>query len=101
MKKPSAAAQEAAATIGYYFLNFFKGDYQKTNEYINKLGITNIEVDENSIKIYSGRPGLLIGRHGVHAEGIGKVFPNKKFLIEESFCWSDYMYPYDPADYFE
>lgn len=99
MKKPPTATQEIAAAIGEYFLHFFEGDMVKTREYIAKLNILDIRADEHSVTIATPRPGIIIGKKGIHFYGLESAL-NKKLLIEETFSWNDYLMPYDPADYF-
>lgn len=94
MKKPSAKEREIAEKIGLYFLEQNDQDYTVTAKIIRDLEITNIEVDDFYIHIYTARPGLLIGRKGQNIDGLQKLF-DKKIDIIESFTWAAYITPVD------
>lgn len=94
MKNPPQNTRDIGLVIGNYFLSYFENDYQKTGDYIRDLSITDIQDNGNIIVISTSRPGLLIGRKGIHIEGLTKTL-NKKIEIIESFSWADIITPVD------
>lgn len=94
MKKPPQDAQQVGLQIGEYFLQQNGENYEKTREFLRDLSITNIIVSETGITVETARPGLLIGRKGIHIDNLVEKL-QKKINIVESFSWADYITPVD------
>jgi hypothetical protein len=77
--------QKLLRTFGYIILRHLEGDYDKTDQFLYSMGITNAEYSEDTKKftIVLQRPGLLIGKRGELINHILKEF--RKELKEETF----------------
>lgn len=94
MKKPSPRLEEICIQIGLYFLEYQREGYVMTTGFIHDLCISDIQETDDVITITTARPGLLIGRKGVHFDGLTARL-KKKIQIVESFCWADFIAPRD------
>jgi len=96
---PSEKHREVCSIIGYYFLTYFRGDFQKTEQFINSLHITDVRINNNGkVIVCCARPGLFIGRKGIHCEAIKQDLGNigYEFDVYESFSWNDFLAPFNP-----
>jgi len=62
---------EVARSIGYFYEKKYN-DTQKSLNEINMVGINNIEVVGEKVKITTTRPGILIGAKGSNIEALQK-----------------------------
>jgi ribosomal protein S3 len=94
-----------AFELGHSLLNYFKDDLDKTYEFIDRLKISNLIVQEKKksieIIIVLDRPGMFIGKKGQiinHIERyINETNDLKKIHIhlKETGLWIFYLYPYN------
>ncbi len=94
MNKPSTRLREIGVEIGLFFLNQKNGDYNKTREFLRDLDIQDIKEGDETIFIYTFRPGLLIGHKGQNINGLVELF-GKQIHIIETFSWTDIITPVD------
>lgn len=96
---PSKENQEIGYQILDYYVRKNSFNYAAANKEMSSLAITDIRTDGDTVEIYTGRPGLLIGRKGANIDSLTN-FLGKKVKIVESFHWNEILCAYDPAEVF-
>lgn len=94
--KISEFQKQIARQIGEFYLHINNGDYKKTEQVLADLRVSNIDVHNNVVSIYTARPGLIIGKRGTNISDLEKWL-NCKVKVFETSCWLDYMTPYDDS----
>lgn len=95
----SEEAKDAARKIGLFYLKKNNNDYEATEQEINKLRITKVDVTDNKVIIITERPGLLIGKRGENIDKLTDALGMEIHIIEEFDPLSAYLIPYDYDKY--
>jgi ribosomal protein S3 len=92
--------RDVAKKIGNFYLLKNNGDYAKTEEEINSLQISKIEVTDDTVAITTNRPGLLIGRRGTNVDMLTEALKMKIKIIEEEDAIINWLVPQEQIDEF-
>jgi len=95
----SEEAKDAARKIGLFYLEKNNNNYEATEQEINKLRITKVDVTDNKVIIITERPGLLIGKRGENIDKLTEALGMNVHIIEEFDPLSAYLIPYDYSEY--
>ena len=90
--------KELAEQIGLFYLAKNGGDYIKTREEIERLGIKDILPVKDIAIIWTTRPGLLIGKRGKNILALEYFIHYKIHIIEEMDDILDYLIPIELED---
>lgn len=95
----SEQVRNAAREIGLFYLKKNNDNYTLTEQDINHLRISKIEVSDECITITTSCPGLLIGRRGMNIDALVTHLGKKVKILEEEDPLYCYLIPY-PDDEF-
>lgn len=92
--RPSDEVREIAESIGTFYLNKHKGDYEKASEEVVNLQVNNIVVlPDGSVEIYTARPGMLIGKLGKNVDALTKHLGKQIKIKEVPWSITDLILP--------
>jgi len=97
--KPSAKLEQIGYDIASFYLNKNKNDYVAAEKEVISLNITDIQIDpyNSKLRIFTARPGLLVGRKGENLDNLSKHL-KREIEIVEAFHWNEVLVPFDYSE---